>query len=102
MILQTSLQLRSHWIEVHDRNTYQAILDADKRSADRLNGHGNAIAQVYNHIIMPLARRILGDNLGAIAYAHAATTKWGVGEESLILIIKAQNRSQLVNSLAEL
>ena len=43
------------WIEVHDRNTYQAILDADKRSADRLNGHGNAIAQVYNHIIMPLA-----------------------------------------------
>ena len=53
MILQTSLQLRSHWIEVHDHNTYQAILDADKRSADRLNGHGNAIAQVYNHIIMP-------------------------------------------------
>jgi len=43
------------WIESHDRNTYQAILDADKRSADRLNGHGNAIAQVYNHIIMPLA-----------------------------------------------
>ena len=43
------------WMEFHDRNTYQAILDADKRSADRLNGHGNAIAQVYNHIIMPLA-----------------------------------------------
>ena len=43
------------WMEFHDRDTYQAILDADKRSAERLNGHGNAIAQVYNHIMMPLA-----------------------------------------------
>ena len=43
------------WMEFHDRDTYQAILDADQRSADRLNGHGNAIAQVYNHLIMPLA-----------------------------------------------
>jgi hypothetical protein len=50
---------------------------------------------------MPLARRILGDNLGAIACDHAAT-KWGVGEESLTFVIKAQNRSQLVNSQAEL
>ncbi|MEE3719000.1 DUF3536 domain-containing protein [Tumidithrix elongata RA019] len=43
------------WMEQHDPVVYQRILDADKRSAERLNGHGNAIAQVYNHIIMPLA-----------------------------------------------
>ncbi|MDX2228291.1 MAG: DUF3536 domain-containing protein [Leptolyngbyaceae cyanobacterium bins.349] len=43
------------WLERHDVEVYQRILEADRRSCARLNGHGNAIAQVYNHIIMPLA-----------------------------------------------
>ncbi|HEY9659721.1 MAG TPA: hypothetical protein V6C65_14790, partial [Allocoleopsis sp.] len=43
------------WLERHDVEVYQRILAADRKSCERLNGHGNAIAQVYNHIIMPLA-----------------------------------------------
>ncbi|WP_276496590.1 DUF3536 domain-containing protein [Pontibacter litorisediminis] len=43
------------WMEKKDPETYQAILDADKQSMRRFSGHGSALAQVYNHIIMPLA-----------------------------------------------
>jgi alpha-amylase/alpha-mannosidase (GH57 family) len=43
------------WMERHDPETYQRILEADADSCQRFNGHGNAIAQVYNHIILPLA-----------------------------------------------
>jgi len=43
------------WLEKYDRTVYERILLGDRLSAQRLNGHGNAIAQVYNHIIMPLA-----------------------------------------------
>ncbi|MEL7521654.1 MAG: DUF3536 domain-containing protein, partial [Cyanobacteria bacterium J06553_1] len=44
-----------NWLERHDVETYQRILDADRVSCDRNAGHGNAIAQVYNHVILPLA-----------------------------------------------
>jgi hypothetical protein len=46
-----------HWLERHDPWVYQTILDADGKSREALDGHGNAIAQVYNHIIMPLANQ---------------------------------------------
>ncbi|MBK7427827.1 MAG: DUF3536 domain-containing protein [Saprospiraceae bacterium] len=45
------------WMERHQPRVYQRILEADKRSISRFGGHGSAIAQVYNHIIMPLALR---------------------------------------------
>lgn len=43
------------WMQVNDPETYAAILEADRESLAHFGGHGSAIAQVYNHIIMPLA-----------------------------------------------
>ncbi len=45
------------WIEKQDQETYHEILDTDKRSMDRFDGHGSALAQNYSHLIMPLANR---------------------------------------------
>jgi alpha-amylase/alpha-mannosidase (GH57 family) len=45
------------WMEKYNKEAYNAILEADKISMERFGGHGGAIAQVYNHIIMPLANR---------------------------------------------
>lgn len=45
------------WLELHDSWVYKAVLKADELSQMRLAGHGNAMAQIYNHIIMPLANR---------------------------------------------
>ncbi|MCL0086271.1 DUF3536 domain-containing protein [Thermodesulfovibrionales bacterium] len=43
------------WMERYAPEIYLAILEADRQSAELRSGHGNAISQVYNHIIMPLA-----------------------------------------------
>ncbi|MCK4537483.1 MAG: DUF3536 domain-containing protein [Candidatus Krumholzibacteria bacterium] len=44
------------WIEKEHPGLHDELVRADKVSLEKL-GHGNAIAQVYNHIIMPLANR---------------------------------------------
>jgi len=43
------------WLEHFAPLTYERIIKADIESIAEHNGHGNAMAQVYNHIIMPLA-----------------------------------------------
>lgn len=44
-----------HWMERHFPETLAAIVEADQESTRRFDGHGNAIAQAYNHTILPLA-----------------------------------------------
>lgn len=43
------------WIEKYAPETYRRIIRADFVSRERNNGHGNAIAQNYSHMILPLA-----------------------------------------------
>jgi len=45
------------WMEEHAPESYAAVIDADALSRRRFSGHGSAMAQAYNHVIMPLANR---------------------------------------------
>ncbi|MFC1901451.1 DUF3536 domain-containing protein [Chloroflexota bacterium] len=43
------------WMEKDAPGVYQAIIEADRQSQQNFSGHGSALAQAYNHMIMPLA-----------------------------------------------
>ncbi|MFN0247656.1 MAG: DUF3536 domain-containing protein [Kofleriaceae bacterium] len=43
------------WLEEHAPDVHGALIEADRASQKRFGGHGSAMAQVYNHVIMPLA-----------------------------------------------
>ncbi|MFH1093494.1 MAG: DUF3536 domain-containing protein [Candidatus Omnitrophota bacterium] len=45
------------WMLRKNPETYDKIIKADKENREKFSGHGPAIAQVYNHMIMPLASR---------------------------------------------
>jgi hypothetical protein len=43
------------WMEKKAPGAYARVLEADRESVERFGGHGSALAQPYNHMIMPLA-----------------------------------------------
>lgn len=45
------------WLQKKAPQTYEAIVQADRLSAEDRSGHGNAIAQAYHHTILPLSSR---------------------------------------------
>lgn len=58
------------WMEKEEPEVYQAVLEADKISQTRFGGHGSAIAQAYNHMILPLAN----------AQDKLTQVKWGIAD----------------------
>lgn len=43
------------WMEQKEPEVYRSVLRADALSQERFSGHGSALAQAYNHVILPLA-----------------------------------------------
>ena len=43
------------WLRENAPRTYRMILDGERRSRKTYRGHSSAMAQVYNHMILPLA-----------------------------------------------
>jgi alpha-amylase/alpha-mannosidase (GH57 family) len=43
------------WAAEHAPDLYRGIIDSDKESQRRFSGHGSAMSQAYNHMILPLA-----------------------------------------------
>ena len=82
------------WLKDYAPRTYRMVLDADKASAQRYGGHGSAIAQVYNHMILPLANT--RDSLTQIRWGIADfESRFGRKPEGMWLAETAVNRSVL-------
>jgi alpha-amylase/alpha-mannosidase (GH57 family) len=82
------------WLHDNAPRTYRMILDADKFSAQRYSGHGSAMAQVYNHLIVPLANK--RDALTQIRWGIADFEfRFGHKPEGMWLAETAVNRSVL-------
>ena len=61
------------WLKDNAPRTYRMILDGERRSRRNYGGHSSAMAQVYNHIILPLANtrdRITQIRWGIADYRH--------------------------------
>ena len=58
------------WLEDKAPRVYAALREADKLSSHKFGGHGSAVAQAYNHMILPLANR----------RDKVTQVKWGIAD----------------------
>jgi alpha-amylase/alpha-mannosidase (GH57 family) len=58
------------WLKENAPRTYRMILDGEGRSRQRNRRHSSAMAQVYNHMILPLAN----------ARDRATQIRWGIAD----------------------
>jgi alpha-amylase/alpha-mannosidase (GH57 family) len=58
------------WLEDKAPRVYAALQEADKLSSHKFGGHGSAVAQAYNHMILPLANR----------RDKVTQVKWGIAD----------------------
>jgi alpha-amylase/alpha-mannosidase (GH57 family) len=82
------------WLMENAPRTYQMILDGERRSRKSYKGHSSAMAQVYNHIILPLASRrdrITQIRWGIADYQH----RYGTAPEGMWLAETAADNESL-------
>ncbi|MGO9339388.1 MAG: DUF3536 domain-containing protein [Terracidiphilus sp.] len=82
------------WLKDNAPRTYRMILDGERRSRRNYGGHSSAMAQVYNHIIMPLAGRrdrITQIRWGIADYIH----RYGSAPEGMWLAETAADTESL-------
>jgi alpha-amylase/alpha-mannosidase (GH57 family) len=82
------------WMQTQHPHGYAAILKADAESCDLHAGHGNAIAQAYNHAILPLCNprdQVTQIRWGLADFRH----RYGRDAESLWLAETAVNHDVL-------
>lgn len=88
------------WLERFHPVTARKMIIADKESAAKFGGHGNAVAQVFNHIIMPLASR--RDQLTQIRWAkHFFKKRFGRDPEGMWLGETAINMETVICLIEE-
>ncbi|MFZ0338400.1 MAG: DUF3536 domain-containing protein [Terracidiphilus sp.] len=58
------------WLKENAQRTYRMVLDGEGRSRQRNRGHSSAMAQGYNHMILPLAN----------ARDRATQIRWGIAD----------------------
>ncbi len=82
------------WVKENAPRTYRMILDGERRSRKNFKGHSSAMAQVYNHVIMPLANR--RDKITQIRWGIADyQSHYGIAPEGMWLSETAADTESL-------